>query len=100
MEDQHKQHTPNQDSCCKQADEIYTGAGQLIDQGGCCSPGAKKVHSHHEDDGHEHQHNQGNKTTFQLFLPAMLSFVLLLLAIALDNWIAQGWFTGWLRVIW
>lgn len=35
-----------------------------------------------------------------MFLPAIISLVLLLLAIGLDNYFPQTWFTGWVRIIW
>lgn len=35
-----------------------------------------------------------------MFLPAGCSLVLLLLAIAFDNWIPQSWFNSWIRVLW
>ncbi|MCZ2083382.1 MAG: heavy metal translocating P-type ATPase, partial [Flavobacteriales bacterium] len=53
-------------------------------------------HSH--DDGHKHDNS--DKTTLQMFLPAIISFTLLIVAIALDNWITQNWFTGWIRIVW
>ena len=34
------------------------------------------------------------------FLPAIISLVLLLIAIAFDNWFPQSWFRGWVRIIW
>ena len=37
---------------------------------------------------------------FQMFLPAIISFVLLLTAIAFDTWLPQTWFTGWVRIVW
>ncbi|OEY96989.1 cadmium-translocating P-type ATPase [Acinetobacter qingfengensis] len=47
---------------------------------------------------HEHEHSaEGSK--FQLFLPAIIAFVILILALALDHWIKPEWFTGWLRFI-
>lgn len=50
------------------------------------------------DDGHEHgSHNEGY---LRLFLPAAVSFIALLVAIALDNFFAQSWFTGWVRLGW
>jgi Cd2+/Zn2+-exporting ATPase len=52
-------------------------------------------HSH--DDGHNHDNS--DKTTLQMFLPAIISFTLLIVAIALDNWITQNWFTGWVRIV-
>lgn len=35
-----------------------------------------------------------------MFLPAIISLVLLLVGITLDNWFTQTWFTDWIRVIW
>ena len=54
---------------------------------------------HSDDDGHDHSHDE-NKSTLQMFLPAIISFVLLMIAIAFDNWLPQSWFTGWVRAVW
>ena len=35
-----------------------------------------------------------------MFLPAIISFVLLLVAIGFDNYFPQTWFTGWVRIVW
>jgi Cd2+/Zn2+-exporting ATPase len=35
-----------------------------------------------------------------MFLPAIISFGLLLIGIALDNFIKAEWFTGWIRLVW
>jgi Cd2+/Zn2+-exporting ATPase len=35
-----------------------------------------------------------------MFLPAIISFVLLMVAIGFDNYFPQSWFTGWVRIIW
>lgn len=69
----------------------------------CCSTKPKKEqhkHDHSEGDGHDHSHDTGDKTVFQMFLPAIVSFVLLLAGIALDNYIKTEWFTGWVRLVW
>lgn len=70
----------------------------------CCSTKPKNKephkHDHSEGDGHDHSHDTGDKTVFQLFLPAIISFVLLLIGIALDNYIKTEWFTGWVRLAW
>ena len=55
-------------------------------------------HNHSEDDGHNH--GSTDKSNFQLFLPAIISFVLLMIAIAFDNWVPQTWFSGWVRIVW
>jgi Cd2+/Zn2+-exporting ATPase len=70
----------------------------------CCSTKPKKTepkgHTHAEGDGHDHSHGSEDKTAFQLFLPAVVSFVLLLIGIALDNYIKPEWFQGWVRIVW
>lgn len=74
----------------------------------CCSvkPKPKQQHNHkHTEDGHDHDHghdhshDNSEKTTFQLFLPAVISFVLLMVGIALDNYIKPEWFKGWVRIV-
>lgn len=77
----------------------------------CCSTTPEKPdtkgHQHHhsegdghDHDGHDHSHDTGDQTIFQMFLPAIVSFVILLLGIAFDNYIKQTWFTGWVRLVW
>lgn len=67
----------------------------------CCSTKPKKE-QHTEGDGHDHSHSHdtGNQSTFQMFLPAIISFGLLSIGIALDNYIKPDWFSGWVRLIW
>lgn len=57
-------------------------------------------HDHDPDHGHEHDHSHDTegKTTFQLFLPSVISFVLLMTGLALDYWLKPDWFTGWFRI--
>lgn len=68
----------------------------------CCSTKPKKEYNHTESDGHDHghSHDTGNQSAFRMFLPAIISFVLLLTGIALDNYIKPDWFSGWVRLIW
>jgi len=77
--------------CCTQAEKIYTQAGakNLI------AP-ANKEDSSHDD----HDHDVTGKSNFQLFIPSILSFILLMLAITFDNWFPQEWFGGWIRLGW
>jgi Cd2+/Zn2+-exporting ATPase len=58
----------------------------------------KKTENHSDDDGHDH--SNAEKSTFQMFLPAIISFVLLMVAIIFDNYITQFWFTGYIRIGW
>ncbi|RQO39083.1 cadmium-translocating P-type ATPase [Chryseobacterium sp. KBW03] len=77
----------------------------------CCSTTPEKPdtkghkHNHaegdgHDHDGHDHSHDSGDQTVFQMFLPAIISFLILLLGIAFDNYIKPAWFTGWVRLVW
>lgn len=77
----------------------------------CCSTTPEKpdtkahAHNHSEGDGHDHDgqdhsHDTGDQTIFRMFLPAIISFVILLLGIAFDNYIKPAWFTGWVRLVW
>jgi len=78
---------------------IYDKNGKQI----CCSLEEKINQSpehHSDDDGHDHDHSSEEKSTFQMFLPAIISFVLLLVAIGFDNYFTQSWFTGWVRIAW
>lgn len=67
----------------------------------CCKPEnktSKEKHQHSEDDGHDHS-LQENQSSWQLFLPSVISFCLLMIALGFDNILKPSWFTGWLRTI-
>lgn len=85
--------------CCTQVTKIYTKAGakDLVKER---PANEAHDHDHSQDDGHDHSHSGSTDNIFKMFLPAIVSFVLLLAGIAMDNWISQSWFTGWIRVIW
>jgi Cd2+/Zn2+-exporting ATPase len=54
----------------------------------CCSTKPEKGHNHnHEGHDHSHSHDTGDQSVFQMFLPAIISFLLLLVGIALDHYI-------------
>lgn len=111
----------NQLCCTPQEGKIYKDAGaeELIEDG-CCRvtdnayrPVTKKTTpaaEHTDDDGHDHgnehadddghDHSTQGKTTFQLFLPAIISFVILMAGLAMDHLIPQFWFKDWVRIIW
>jgi Cd2+/Zn2+-exporting ATPase len=75
----------------------YDANGKQI----CCTLEEKinKSVELHSDD-HDHDHSNEENSTFQLFLPSILSFALLLIAIGLDNYFPQTWFTGYIRITW
>lgn len=57
-------------------------------------------HEHSGDEGHDHSHEFGNQSKMQLFAPAVVSFVLLLVGIALDYFLRPQWFTENVRLVW
>jgi len=70
-------------------------------QSGCCS--AHEEHHHVENDGHDHDHDHEHNAEggiFQMFLPAIISFILLLIGIGLDNYFPLSWFTAYVRIGW
>ena len=68
-------------------------------QSGCCS--AHEEQHHTENDGHDHDHEHNvDGSLFQMFLPAIISFVLLLIGIGFDNYFPQNWFSGYVRIGW
>ncbi len=72
-------------------------------EAGCCATdepifkNSKNNESIHEDG---HDHSSSTDSVFKMFLPAIISFFLLLIAIGLDNYFQQNWFTGWIRIGW
>ena len=78
---------------------IYDKDGKQI----CCSLEDKinnDSEHHSDDDGHKHDNSNAVKSTFQMFLPAIISLVLLMFAIGLDNYFTPSWFTGYIRIGW
>ncbi len=83
MTDNKSQKTEDEAECCRIEEKIN-----------------KAEEQHSDDEGHDHDHSIKEKSTFQLFLPAIISFGLLLLAIGFDNYFTQSWFIGWVRIVW
>ncbi|MDP1815540.1 MAG: heavy metal translocating P-type ATPase [Leadbetterella sp.] len=85
-------------TCCSEEEKIYkiaeTSIKNSVKKDACCSS------DHTEDEhAHDHNHSEASTSSFKMFLPAIVSLVLLLIAIALDNYIPQTWFTGWIRIL-
>jgi Cd2+/Zn2+-exporting ATPase len=97
MKHQHIYDAQGKQICCVQEEKIYAKAGakELLKTGHSDDDGHDE---HPDDDGHDH--SGGSDSTFQMFLPSIISLALLLLAISFDNWIPQTWFSGWVRVVW
>ncbi|MGN7787573.1 heavy metal translocating P-type ATPase [Niabella sp. 22666] len=97
MKHQHQYNSKGQQICCTQEQKVYAQAGaQNLVNGLPLKNEHDHDHEHSDDDGHDH--SNAAPTTFRMFLPALISFVLLLTGIALDNWIQQSWFTSWIRI--
>jgi Cd2+/Zn2+-exporting ATPase len=70
----------------------------------CCSA-EKKIdaktgtpHSHTENDVHDH--DSADKTPWREYLPAVLSFIMLITGVALDNWFKIDFFSDNIRLAW
>lgn len=58
----------------------------------------KAAATHRDDDGHDH--GTSDESTFKMFLPAMISVVLMGSAIIIDNYVPLSFFKGWVRTLW
>ncbi|MFV8372159.1 heavy metal translocating P-type ATPase [Flavobacterium sp. LB2P74] len=88
----HKLDMDDKQPCCALEEKKVNKAQDT----GCCS-------SHSESENHDeedHDHSNGNESTFRMFLPSIISFIGLLIALLFDNYVPQSWFNGWIRVIW
>jgi Cd2+/Zn2+-exporting ATPase len=83
MTHQHKYDASGKQTCCTLEEKIN-----------------KKNEHHTDNDGHDHDHSSQEQSTFKMFLPAIISFALLMVAIGLDNYFPQSWFTGYIRMAW
>ena len=83
MEHQHKYDATGKQLCCTLEDKIN-----------------HESEKHSDDDGHNHEHSHESTSTFKMFVPAIISFTLLLVAIGFDNYFPQQWFRGWIRIGW
>jgi Cd2+/Zn2+-exporting ATPase len=102
MEHKHIYDKDGKQLCCTQEEKINNIANQQLKnehkEMGCCATDEPNYDEHTEEDGHNH--SPSSDGTLPMFLPAIISLVLLLLAIALDNYFPQSWFTGWVRILW
>lgn len=100
MDHQHIYDAQGKQLCCTQKEKINVTAENLIKHKhvnhSCCSTDSHNDHS--DDDGHNH--DSDSDSNVKLFLPPAISLIALLIAIALDNYIPQSWFTGWVRIGW
>ena len=75
---------------------IYDKDGKQL----CCTQEEKINQLTEEHSGeNKHQHTE-SQSTFRMFLPAIISLAVLLIAIVFDNYITQSWFIGYVRIAW
>ena len=112
MEHEHIYDKDGKQLCCTQEEKIYQQADATDILIGSNSKSDSHIHEGHKHDDHkrhsheeEHSDNDGhdhsggeNQSTFQLFLPAIISFSLLMMGILLDYYFKPEWFTGWIRI--
>ena len=85
-------------TCCSLEEKIYTKANakELLHQG----------HNHEDDldeeddDDHDHNHGSEGMSAWKQYLPAIISFTMLIIGILLDNYIKQDFFKGYIRLAW
>jgi len=96
MAHQHKYDANGKQLCCTLEEKINAKTDK---SSGCCPVEDKNSHS--DDDGHDHDHeNNVDQSTFKMFLPAIISFILLIVGIGFDNYFPQSWFTKSVRLGW
>jgi len=61
---------------------------------------AKTATSLVADDGHDHEHAGEHHAVWREYLPAIISFLLLLTGIALDEYVQPAFFSDWVRIVW
>ncbi len=90
----HKYDAQGKQICCTLEEKINHKTDK---QTGCCTTN-NVVENHDDNDGHNH--SNANDSVIKMFIPAIISFLLLVIAIALDNYFPQTWFTGYIRLAW
>jgi len=99
MQHKHSYDAHGKQLCCTLQEKIYTQAGaqELLKD----SHSKEDGHNHDDhsgDDGHDH--STGEDSTLKMFIPSIISFSLLLLAIGFDSFFPQTWFSAWVRILW
>ena len=106
MKHQHIYDKDGKQLCCTEEEKINQMAATTLTHNAscsCCDGDEHHEHQHDDDEHdhyHDHNHNTGSTSTIQMFFPAIASFVLLLIAIVIDNYYPQSWFTGTARIAW
>jgi len=93
MKHEHIYDSQGKQICCTEEEKInaYTQVSVKTKTHSCCSDDHKP-----DEDNHEH----GEINNLAIFIIPVISLVILLLGLAIDNLFPQPWFKEWLRIIW
>lgn len=100
MKHQHTYDAQGKQICCTEEEKIYKKAGATE----ILKP--ELTHDHSDHDGHDHDdedghdHSQIDSSPWKIFLPSIISFILLLIALYFDHLLKPDWFTDWIRIGW
>lgn len=61
---------------------------------------AEKDHKHEEGDDHDHDHGSTDQPAWRTYMPAIISFVLLILGLVFDYFLKPAFFQGYVRIGW
>ena len=89
----HKHDMDDKQACCSLEEKKVNKAEQ---DAKCCSSYSESENHDQED----HHHSNGNESTLRMFLPSIISFIGLLIALLFDTYFPQSWFNGWIRIVW
>ena len=92
----YKKETHNKE-VCSTSNKTHTHKNTAKD---CCSSDSDSSDHSEDDNGHNHDHGDTNGSIVGIFLPSIISFVLLAIALLFDNFLPQSWFNGWIRIAW
>lgn len=95
MEHKHRYDATGRQLCCTQSQKIYVKAEES-----CCGSENLVQQDSYDHDGHDHSHDLPDGNYFKLFIPAIISLVLLLIALGMDHYFPQEWFKGNIRLLW
>jgi len=82
--------------CCTEEEKIYKDAGaeNLLNTKSCCATDLE------EDHNHDHDHSNEGGSSVKMFLPSIISLLLLLIALFFDHYLKPEFFKDWVRIIW
>ncbi len=100
MKHQHTYDAQGKQICCTEEEKIYKKAGATE----ILKPELTHDHSDHDGNDHDdedgHDHSQIDSSPWKMFLPSIISFILLLIALYFDHLLKPDWFTDWIRIGW